>query len=329
MTELAPTLQSFFTTHLAAARGASPHTIASYRDSWRLFICFLSAELHTTPDKLTLEELSAEHVMAFLTHLRNVRGNSARTSNARLAAIHSFCSYASYSHPDHADSISRVLAIPVKRQSHPDIDYLDEGEVRALLAAPPQSKWSGRRDHALLLTAITTGLRVSELTALTWRDIHLGTGAHTYCHGKGRKDRTTPLDKTTAATLRRWRIEQRPDESDPVFPTQTGNQMSTDAVAQRLTLHGATAAKSSASLAEKRLTPHALRHTTAMNMLHHGVDTTVIALWLGHTSVETTQIYIHADLTLKQHALDRLRPPLIEAGRFVPAPALLAFLNSL
>lgn len=329
MTELAPALQSFFTSHLAGARGCSGHTIASYRDSWRLFIGFLCAELRTTPDKLTLEDLSADQVMAILAHLQKTRGNSIQTSNARLAAVHSFFRYASYIYPDHANSISRVLAIPVKRHPRTAIDYLDDNEVRALLAAPDQAKWTGRRDHALLLVAITTGLRVSELTALPWRDVHLGIGAHTYCHGKGRKDRTTPIDKATTAALRRWRIEQRPAESDPVFPTQSGTRMSTDAVGQRLTLHGATAARTSASLAEKHLTPHVLRHTTAMNMLHHGIDTTVIALWLGHERVETTHVYIHADLVLKQKALDRLRPPPTKAGRFVPAPALLNFLNNL
>ena len=328
MSNLAPTLEKYFT-HLTATQGASSHTIAAYRDTWRLLIVYLHTASRIPPDKLTIEHLTTDRITGFLADLQHGRGNSIRTRNARLAAIHSFFNYAAYCHPEHAGQISQVLAIPSKRQTQTDIDYLDEPQVQALLAAPDRTTWTGRRDHALLLTAIVTGLRVSELTGLTWSDVRLGTGAHTLCHGKGRKDRATPLNKENVAVLMVWGKEQCSSGEQPVFPTRTGARMSTDAVAQRLALHVATASNTCSTLGQKRITPHVLRHTTAMRMLHAGIDTSVIALWLGHESTEITQIYLHADLKMKEAALDRVRPLNTEPGRFVPKPALLRFLETL
>lgn len=329
MSALAPTLQKYFTAHLSATLGASSHTIAAYRDTWRLLINHTVHVTGTSADRLGIDQLTSEHIATFLDHLQHERGNSIRTRNARLAAIHSFFAYAAHQHPEHAALISRVLAIPAKRHDRTDITYLHDDEIKALLRAPDRSRWTGRRDHALLLTAITTGLRVSELTGLTWADTHLGTGAHTLCHGKGRKDRATPLSRENVTVLAAWKKEQQASITEPVFPNRARTQMSTDAVAQRLALHVATAAKECITLVGKQITPHVLRHTTAMRMLHTGIDTSVIALWLGHQSTETTQIYLHADLSMKEAALERVRPINVQPGRFTPKPKLLAFLESL
>lgn len=329
MSALAPTLEKYFISHLPHVRGASGHTTAAYRDTWRLLIIHTVNLTGTCADRLQIDQLGSEHITGFLDHLQHERGNSIRTRNARLAAIHSFFAYAAHRHPEHADLISRVLAIPVKRSERTDITYLTTNEVQALLKAPDRTSWTGRRDHALLLTAVTTGMRVSELTGLTWADIHLDAGAHACCQGKGRKTRATPLSKANVAVLREWKKEQRPAPDQPVFPSRTGTRMSTDAVSQRLTLHTSAAASDCPTLARKKVSPHVLRHTTAMRMLHAGIDTSVIALWLGHESPETTQIYLHADLGMKEAALERVRPLNVQPGRFRPKPSLLAFLESL
>lgn len=329
MSVLAPTLEKYFTAHLIGTFGASGHTVAAYRDTWRLLIAFTVHATGTSADRLHIDQLDSELITSFLDHLQHDRGNAIRTRNARLAGIHSFFAYAAHQHPEHAGLISRVLAIPLKRHGRTDITYLSDEEIKELLKAPDRTLWTGRRDHAMLLTAITTGLRVSELTGLTWAEIHLGAGAHTLCHGKGRKDRATPLERANVAVLAAWKKEQQPTSAQPVFPTRTGTHMSTDAVAQRLTLHATAAAKHCAILTGKHLTPHVLRHTTAMRMLHAGIDTSVIALWLGHESTETTQIYLHADLSMKEAALERVRPINVPPGRFTPKPKLLAFLESL
>jgi integrase/recombinase XerD len=330
MTLLAPTLQRYFTQHLLHALGASPHTIAAYRDTWRLLLAFTRQQGAVSPARLELTVLDSAHIGAFLHHLEHDRGNSVSTRNARLAAIHSFFAYAIQHHPEHAETLSRVLAMPLKRDDRTDITWLSEHQIIALLAAPDRTTRTGRRDHALILTAITTGLRVTELTGLIWPDVHLGAGAHLVCHGKGRKDRATPLSAENTATLITWKAEQNNlPEHGPVFQTRTGTRMSTDAVAQRLTLHARHAALTEPSMVGKRITPHVLRHSTAMRMLHAGIDTSVIALWLGHERAETTQIYLHADLALKEAALERIRPTSTPAGRYTPGDTLLAFLEAL
>lgn len=329
MTRLAPTLQAYFTTRLCGELGASPHTVAAYRDTWRLLLRFTAQTYGWAPTKLDLAQLDAALVSRFLTHLETGRGNSVTTRNARLAAIHSFYDYAALRHPEHADTIARVLDIPAKRHHRTDLTYLTPLEVTALLAAADPDTTAGRRDHAMIQLAVTTGLRVSELTALTPADIHLGTGAHVACTGKGRKRRITPLDQQTVTTTRQY-LTGLPAGTQFLFPTRTGTRMSTDAVARRLTQLVNVAAPSCQTLAAKNVSPHTLRHTAAMRLLHAGIDITVIALWLGHQSIQTTQIYLHADMSIKERAMARTAPTGAEPGRYQPASdELLTFLHSL
>lgn len=329
MTGLAPILQRFVTDRLITQRQASPHTIAAYRDAFRLLLNFAWQTTATPPWQLDLGQLDADLITAFLQHLETDRGNSPRTRNARLAAIHSLFRYSALHAPEHAETIQRVLAIPGKRATSTIICFLDEAESNALLAAPDRARWIGRRDHALLLLALQTGLRVSELTSLTRSHVHLGAGAHVRCTGKGRKERCTPLTPATVAVLRDWLNERRESPDDPVFPSQRGGPLSPDAIQARITKHQQTAAQHCLSLTTKKLSPHTLRHSTAMGLLHAGVDTAVIALWLGHESIQSTQAYIHADLALKERALARTTPLDVPPGRYQPPDPLLAFLESL
>lgn len=329
MSALAPTLQAFFTDRLIRQRDASAHTIAAYRDTWRLLLAFVADRTGQAPAVLDVGDLDAPLVAAFLDHLEHDRGNSIRTRNVRLSAIHSLFRFAALTHPEHADTIARVLAIPPKRFDRATISYLTEAEVDALLAAPDQSTWTGRRDHAMLLVAVTTGLRISELITLTAGDVHLGNGAYVACHGKGRKDRVTPLTAATVVALSDWLTGQGHELTEPLFCTRSGHRLSPDAIEHRIAHHVAAATNACPSLASKKITAHVLRHTTAMRLLHAGIDSSVIALWLGHVSVETTQIYLHADLTLKEKALARTRPPNGRAGRYRPPDSLLAWLDNL
>jgi site-specific recombinase XerD len=329
MTRLAPTLQAYFTTRLTGELGASPHTVAAYRDTWRLLLRFTAQTRGWAPQQLELAQLDATLISDFLIYLQTSRGNSVTTRNARLAAIHSFYDYAALRHPEHADTIARVLDIPAKRHHRTDLTYLTPPEVTALLTAPNHDTAAGRRDHAMIQLAVTTGLRVSELTALTPADVHLGTGPHVACTGKGRKRRITPLDQQTVTTIRRY-LAGLPAGTQFLFPTRTGTRMSTDAVARRLTQHVSAAGTSCPTLDAKNVSPHTLRHTAAMRLLHAGIDITVIALWLGHQSIETTQIYLHADMTTKERAMARTAPTGTEPGRYQPASdQLLTFLQSL
>jgi site-specific recombinase XerD len=329
VTAIAATLQAFFTDRLIGQRRASPHTITAYRDTLRLLAVFAATRTGTPPCRLDIADLDAPMISAFLDYRERERGNSIRTRNARLAAIHSLFTYAALRHPEHAADIARVLAIPPKRADQTIVTFLTGDEASALLAAPDRATRTGRRDHAWILLAIQTGLRASELTALTCGDVHLGSGAYVACHGKGRKDRITPLSPGTVATLRAWLAEHAGTPDDPLFTTIRGGPMSRDALQQRLTLHATAAGKCCASLASKNVTPHVLRHSAAMALLHAGVDITVIALWLGHESVTTTQIYLQADMALKQQALDRTTPPAAQPGRYQPPDQLLAFLEAL
>jgi len=329
MSALAPTLQAFFTDRLARQRHASPHTVTAYRDTFRLLLGFTQTRTGKAPCQLDLGDLDASVISAFLDHLERERANSARTRNARLAAIHSLFRYAALRHPEHAALIARVLAIPAKRHERALVGFLDPPEVDALLAAPDRSCWLGRRDHALLLLAIQTGLRVSELTHLTCGDVRLGAGAHIRCHGKGRKERLTPLTTQTTTILRTWLQERHGGTGDPLFPTSRGTPLSRDAITKLLTKHATTAQPQCPSLTARPLSPHTLRHTAAMRLLQAGVDTSVIALWLGHEQVQTTQIYLHADLTLKERALARTTPGHTTPHRYRAPDSLLAFLDSL
>jgi integrase/recombinase XerD len=329
MSALAPIVQAFFTDRLIRQRQASAHTIAAYRDTWRLLLAFAAHHTGRAPTDLDIADLDAALIAGFLDHLEHQRLNGARTRNARLAAIHSLFACAALHHPEHAADIERVLAIPTKRADQATITHLTDNEVDALLAAPNHTTWTGRRDHALLCLAVQTGLRISELIGLTRNDIHLGTGPHVACKGKGRKDRITPLTCHTRAVLRAWLAENTGQPDDPLFATRTGRHLSPDAIEHRITIHATSAATHCPSLTSKTVTAHTLRHTAAMRLLHAGVDTTVIALWLGHEQVATTQIYLHADLALKERALARTRPPNTKRGRYRAPDTLIAFLDNL
>jgi integrase/recombinase XerD len=329
MTDLAPLLQGFFTDRLARQKKASPNTVAAYRDTCKLLLSFAQRKTGKAPSRLSLADLDAALVGAFLQHLEEHRGNGSATRNARLAAIHSLFRYAAPRVPEHAAVISQVLAIPPRRRERAIVSYLTPEEADALIAAPDRTTWHGRRDHALLLLAVQTGLRVSEVTGLACQDIHLGAGAHVRCHGKGRKDRATPLTAQTVKVLRTWLAELGPAPKGPLFPTQAGGRLSHDAVERLVTKHATAAADSCPSVKEKTVTPHTLRHTAAMSLLKAGVDTSVIALWLGHEDPETTQVYLHADMTIKEQALARVHQPGTTPGRYRPPDTLLTFLDNL
>ena len=326
MSLIAPTLQAFFTARLTQQRNASPHTVVAYRRSFCLLLAFIHERSGKEPSRLDFTDLSASAVAAFLQHLEIERANSIRSRNARLAAIHSFFRFAATRHPEHAEDIQRVLAIPHKRSQRVDITHLDHREIVGLLAAPDRSTWHGRRDYALLLVVIQTGLRLTELTALKVLDVHLGGGAHVRCRGKGRKERCTPLNNQTVVVLKNWLRENGGMSGDPLFPTRRGTSLSPDAVESLVAEHARTAARNCPSLRGKRVTPHVLRHTTAMQLLGAGVDTATIALWLGHERVQTTDIYLHADMSLKEKALARLTPLSAKPGRYRAPDALMRFL---
>jgi integrase/recombinase XerD len=329
MSTFAPTVEAFFTERLLHQLQASPRTIAAYRDTLRLLLGFAAERTGKPPNQLDFDDLDADLITAFLTHLEQQRRNSIRTRNARLAAIRSLFRFAALRHPEHAGLIQRVLAIPAKRHQRGIVGFLTTEEIDAVLHAPDRSSWHGRRDHALLALAVQTGLRVGELTALTLADVELGNGAHVRVHGKGRKDRVTPLTPHTVAVLRVWLREHRGGPDTPLFPARRGGRIGTDAVEWLVAKHATTAAQHCKSLRSKNITPHTLRHSAAMQLLHAGVDTSVIALWLGHESPQSTQHYLHADLTLKQRALARTAPPNTTPGRYRPPDALLAFLEGL
>jgi len=327
---LAPLLQAFFTDRLLGQRNASKNTIACYRTTFRLLLAYAAAQTGKKPSALDIADLDAPLIGAFLDHLEHERGNQVRTRNNRLAAIHSLFGYAALGHPEHAATIQRVLAIPTKRSQRNLVTWLTETETDALLAAPDRTTWTGRRDHAMLVLAAQTGLRISELTGLRVADIHLDAGAHVHCLGKGRKERATPLIPLTVRVLRVWLTERGGAPPDPLFPTTTGTRLSHDAVEHRLARHLATARTACVSLRSKHIGMHTLRHSVAMRLLESGTDITVIALWLGHEQPSTTaQIYLHADMTQKERAIARVTPPGTTPGRYRPPDTLLAFLDAL
>lgn len=329
MSAVAPILQKFFTDRLLAQRQVSPDTVAAYRDTFRLLLGFIAETKKLTPASLDFTDLDAPTIGAFLTHLEIVRGNTVRSRNARLAAIHSLFKFAAFEHPEHAELISRVLAIPQKRFDRAIVAFLSKEEVEAILSVPDRGTWIGRRDHALLTLAVQTGLRVSELTGLRREDVILATGPHVRCRGKGRKQRSTPLTAGTVTTLREWFKAVDAPPGSPLFPSRHGTPLSTDAVEWLVTKHATAAATRCPSLATKRVTPHVLRHSAAMFLREAGVDISVIALWLGHESIASTQIYMHADLSIKQRALDKTTPLATAPNRYRPPDSLLAYLDTL
>lgn len=321
-------IQRFFTDRLCTQMEASRHTIAGYRDTFRLLIRYASARCGKPPTKLTIEDLNADLVADFLTHVETVRGNTARTRNTRLAAIRSFFRYVALTDPSWLLHCQRILSMPNKRYVKRSVTFLDADEILALLAAPDRTTWAGRRDHVLLVLALQTGLRASELVNLRCKDVVFGTGAHIRCIGKGRKERSTPLRRDTAKLIQTW-VGERRDSDGPLFASIRGEKLSRDALEHLVRKHCLTASRACPTLACKRVTPHTLRHSTAMELLHHGVDQSVIALWLGHESVETTQIYIHADMRLKEKALAQVASSETHPGRYRPDDELLAFLEAL
>jgi integrase/recombinase XerD len=329
MTALAPLLQAFFTDRLRRQRAASPNTVAAYRDAFRLLLHFAQGRLRTAASDLALTDLNAPLIGAFLDSLETARHNGARTRNARLAALRSFFRFLAPREPAHAALIQRVLAIPQKRCDRRVVNFLTRPEVHAVLASPDLTGWMGRRDHLLLVLAVETGLRVSEIVRLRVSDVVLGRSSYLRCFGKGRKERLTPLSRRTATRMRGWLQERKAAPPDPVFPARHGGALSRDAVARLLKKHTAAATATCPALKRKTVSPHVLRHTAAVNLLQAGVDRSVIALILGHESVETTQIYLDADLATKERALARTAPVGAKPGRFRPSDTLLAFLQAL
>ncbi len=329
MTAIAPTLESWFIDRLGRQRQVSDRTIASYRDTLRLLLFFIKDSTGKEPSSLDWDDLDEKVIAAFLDHLEADRNNSARTRNLRLTAIRSLFRYAALRHPEHANLIQRVLAIPAKRFDKATVSFLNAVESAALIDAPDLQRWEGRRDRTLMVLALQTGLRVSELIGLDCADVHLGKGGNVRCVGKGRKQRAVPLTVTTQNVLRTWLSERAGRAEEPLFPTKTGRRLSTDAIEQRVNIHAATAAKYCQSLQAKNLHPHVLRHTCAMALLQAGVDISVIALWLGHADMRSTDAYIHADLSIKERALALTTPVSIKPGRFTPPDPLLTFLESL
>jgi site-specific recombinase XerD len=329
MTRLAPLIERFFTDWLIRQRRLSGNTLAAYRDTFRLLLRYAQVQLRKLPSQLELSDVDSALISAFLEHLETERNNSVRTRNARLAAIRSFFKYIAVDAPAHAEAIRRVLALPQKRFERNLVTFLTAAEIGALLSAPDPSTWIGRRDHALLLLTLETGLRVSELIHLQCSDLVLGHGANVRCRGKGRKERCTPLSSTVVRVLRAWLRERRDSPGDALFPSLRNEKMSRDAVERLVRKYTSLAAKTCPSLMKKRITPHVLRHTRAVTLLQAGVDRAVIALWLGHEQIETTQIYLAADLTMKQRALEKTADIPAHAGRYRPQDELLAFLEAL
>ena len=329
MTTLAPLLEAFFLDRLLRQQQASPNTIASYRDAFRLLLAFAKIHLLKAPSALLLSDIDAPFVGSFLDYLETTRKNSPRTRNNRLAAIHSFFRFIAFSEPAHSALIQRVLAIPHKRFDRNLVCFLTRTETDALLEAPDRNSWIGARDHALLLTMSETGLRVSEIINLKCEDISFESIAHVWCRGKGRKERSTPLSSKTVAVLRNWFKQLGATPSEPLFPSRRGGALSRDAVERLVKKHIDTARKNCSTLINKNVSPHVLRHTAAVHLLEAGVERSIIALWLGHESVETTQIYLDADLAIKERALEKTAPPNTKPGRFQPPDKLLAFLERL
>lgn len=331
MTALAPTLQAFFVSRLGRQRDASPHTVDSYRHAFRMLLAYAQVQLGKKPSQLDLGDLDAVLVSGFLDHLEDDRGSNVASRNTRLAAVHSFFRFASYRHPEHAETIQQVLAIPRKKTDSKPRSFLTSAEMDALVAAPDPSTWCGHRDRVLLVLALRTGLRLSELTGLRCRDVEFGAATHVKCLGKGRKRRDTPLDKLTVELLRSWLRERRGEPDDALFPSRRGGRLSPDAVQRLVAKHVTTARTTCPSLANKKVSTHNLRHSCAMDLLRNGLDVAVLAMWLGHEKLESVNAYIHADPTLKERALDRLTPlnPTTKTGRYKSTDELLAFLEGL
>lgn len=330
MVALAPVLHEYFTAYLITQRAMSGATIRTYRDTWKLFLGFLSQTVHVPVHQLQTTDIDASRVLNFLEHLETGRGNTVATRNLRLAAIKSLMGfYATRASPEQLHIVAQIHAIPVKKKPRPQPTFLTSAQTQALLGSISTDTWTGRRDHAMFTLAAQTGLRLSEITGLTPSNLHLGDGPHVACTGKGRKARTTPLTAASTAVLANYLQERMDRPGGALFPNPQGRSMSPDAVQQRLSTHVSRAATSCPELVGKHVTVHTLRHTAAMRFLEAGIDSAVIALWLGHESITTTSIYLHADLNIKRTALERTRQPDTPPGDYHPDDPLLAWLKSL
>ena len=331
VTQSFPILLGGFFTRLRTEMNASPHTIDSYRYAMRLLLDYASDRLDKAFTDIKVEDLDADLVAAFLLHLEQERNNSIQTRNIRLAAIKGVFDYIGSREPELMLTCQRVLAIPAKRTSRRTVDYLEPSETSALLSAPDLSTWIGRRDRCLLLVALQTGLRVSELVGLDLGDVSLVKpgDASLHARGKGRKERTVPLREDSVEVLTTWLQERGRTGDEALFVTNRRSRFSRDGIGRIVRKHVAIAALSCPSLGEKRVSPHTLRHTAAMDLLRSGVSCTVIALWLGHETIETTQIYLHADMEIKKKAMEQTRPEDIPGGVYQPADDILAFVMSL
>jgi len=328
-TKLGPLVQGFFTDFLCNQKRASPQTIASCRDSFRILLPFVKSRTGIEPAALRVSDIDTPIVLAFLDHLEQKRGNSVRSRNIRLAAIRSLFRFIALRDPDSVGVATRIMAIPRKREDKKLVGYLTREEMEALLAAPDRTLWAGRRDHALLLTMYNSGARVSELASLQSNQVRLGPSTFLMLHGKGRKERTVPLWPNTARVLRAWLQEPRATPSEIAFPNMRGAALTRDGVDYLVKKAARKAAAKCPTLATKPVSSHIIRHATGVHLLQSGVDIETIALWLGHESIETTHIYVEADLATKEKALQKLDPVGVPTPRYKPDDALLAFLNSL
>ncbi len=321
-------LQKFFTVQLYKEKQVSSHTIVSYRDTFKLLLDFVHQKYKLKPEGICLIDLDVECIRHFLNYLEEERKASARSRNQRLAALRSFYKFVSFERPDLSGSIQRILSIPCKRYTRRNICFLQPDEVSALQSGPDLSQWVGRRDQAILILAIQTGLRVSEITSLKVEDVILSNGPYVKCQGKGRKERCTPLTKNTTRILRSW-LKERPVDSEYFFTTSLGKKLSSDAIQARVKIYAQKAAQKCPSIAKKRITPHVLRHTAAMQLLQSGVDRSIISLWLGHESYETTQMYLSADLKIKEKIIEKVKYVNGRNTRFKPTNDIFLFLKTL
>lgn len=327
--KFATLLQRFFIERLMKQKNVSPQTVAAYRDAFKLLIAYLEKQTKKPPDKITLGDLDSKAVLGFLDFLETERGNSIRSRNARLAAIRSFMRFVAMQLPPAILLSQQILAIPMKRFEKPLLDFLSIDEMHAVLKAPDQQSWFGRRDRMMLQVLYNTGARVSELTNVRVNDVSFEGAPCIKLHGKGRKQRTLPLWKETAAQVRAWIAQERMLPEDYLLPNRQHRRMTRCNVCERLALAVRIASNQHPSLLRRNITPHTIRHATAMHMLQSGVDITIIALWLGHESPVTTHGYIEADILLKERALASILPPPTKKMRYQPPPAILKFLESL
>jgi len=326
---LGSAVQRYFCQYLIGQRNLSPQTISAYRDTFKLLIHFLEKRYRKKADKLSVVDLSVPRVLAFLDDLERRRGNSARSRNARLATIRSFIRYASSVEPLLLPISQRLLAIPAKRFEHTYVGYLSREQMQSLLEAPDASTKTGLRDRVLLMLMYNTGARVSEITALRIGDLHLDDGGVVHIHGKGRKQRSVPLWRQTVRLLRQWLKEIEHSSEKPLLPNARGNAMTRAGVAQRLRHAVGLAVQRDPTLGNRRVSPHTIRHTTAMHLLQSGVDLSVIAMWLGHESIQTTHQYLQADLETKRKALLSVKSPKLPRSHRVPSKPLMQFLEGL